>query len=385
MTHYILYIIIILLVITFIIILRNSDQTNTVLSSDNKFYSSALSLNGKYQSITEILSDSTTVWSTFNSKKFNTQSIYDTNIYLFGITNDGSFQIAMSYDSYTVYVYQTGNWTELINTQLPVSVTNYISLSVDASYLTIVGKSNDSIFTSINKGLTWISSNAPRGTWIYNTMTPNGKYQTSFLSVSTTPTIKTGIYMSTDYGMSWKLVLSLRRCNYAYSCISESGKYQVAIIGKYTSLTSPYVYKDDNLLVTPFYNGDRISYGQDIYTSSDYGTTWTKINIPIFIIEGYEATITDWVSVSCSPSGKNVIACSFMGGLYGSDDYGKTWTQIIRGSPSNGTWNSCNYSSNGSLIVTSNDIYVTIPKKNYLFYYILIFILVLIFVILLIK
>ena len=61
--------------------------------------------------------------------------------------------------------------------------------------------------------------------------------------------------------------------------------------------------------------------GGDIYTSSDYGASWTDdtASTP-------EAN-SNWQSITSSSSGQYLAAVDFSGGIYTSSDYGASWTE----------------------------------------------------------
>ena len=78
--------------------------------------------------------------------------------------------------------------------------------------------------------------------------------------------------------------------------------------------------------------------GGGIYTSSDYGSTWSAST----------ASTTTWQSVSVSSSGQYQTAVYFgsgSSGIYTSSDYGSTWTAST-GAPNN-PWQSVSVSSSG--------------------------------------
>ena len=98
--------------------------------------------------------------------------------------------------------------------------------------------------------------------------------------------LTTGVtYDMSSWGASWSVANSGSRA-WAGLGISASGKYQTAV-------------------VNPGF----------IYTSSDYGTTWTPV--------GSSAA---WSEVAVSGSGKYQVAAVTNGNLYTSIDYGVTWT-----------------------------------------------------------
>jgi hypothetical protein len=90
-----------------------------------------------------------------------------------------------------------------------------------------------------------------------------------------------------------------------------------------------------------------VNYGGYIYTSSDYGETWTA-----------KDSSRNWVSISLSFTGQYQSAVVSSGQIYISSDYGDTWTA----KDSNRNWKSISLSSTGqyqSATVSSGQIYVS--------------------------
>ena len=57
-----------------------------------------------------------------------------------------------------------------------------------------------------------------------------------------------------------------------------------------------------------------------IYTSIDYGVTWTQAT---------SDTTRNWLSIAMSSDGKYQTAVVYGGYIYRSTDYGVTWNQIM--------------------------------------------------------
>jgi photosystem II stability/assembly factor-like uncharacterized protein len=114
--------------------------------------------------------------------------------------------------------------------------------------------------------------------------------------------------------------------NWRYMCSSSSGQYLAAAL---------------------FPGG--------IYTSSNYGYTWSKTNAP-------DGSNVAWNAVCCSSSGQYMCACNNSDvGIYISSDYGQTWSlKNILGTNPAESWNAVCISSSGKYITAgANDTYTS--------------------------
>jgi hypothetical protein len=151
----------------------------------------------------------------------------------------------------------------------------------------------------------------------------DGKYQL----YSTT----TGLYLSTDYGVTNSLVLG-SGINYNINAMSYDGKYMIVTdkTNNKVEISSDYGSTwTTKTIISGFPQSVGISkYGQYIsvafqnnyiYYSSDYGSTWNQSNSPQYNWDGYS-------NIIISNDGKTQIASVYSGGVYYSSDYGLTWT-----------------------------------------------------------
>jgi hypothetical protein len=120
-----------------------------------------------------------------------------------------------------------------------------------------------------------------------------------------------GIYTSIDSGSTW-IQTSAPQSNWNSIAISSDGSKQTSLI--------------------------RFEGIPGIYTSSDYGSTWTL---------NTSAPSTNWISVAMSSDGSKQTAINLGRGIYTSSDYGSTWT-LNTSAPSLVTWISVAISSDGS-------------------------------------
>ena len=171
-------------------------------------------------------------------------------------------------------------------------------MSSSGQYRTNIGGLVISI--SNDYGKTWSSlSSPPPQDWSYNASSASGQYQLAsyFASSFDAPN---GIYISSDYGETWSKTTA--PYTYSWSCVamSATGQYQVAIA--------------------------RMSYTY-IYLSDDYGQTWNPTGEDIRDPTN-EETVFEWLSIAMTANGQYMYAINILGSLYGSSDYGHTWSLI---------------------------------------------------------
>ena len=84
-----------------------------------------------------------------------------------------------------------------------------------------------------------------------------------------------------------------------------------------------------------------VIYGGGIYTSSNFGGTWTPST------SGLPASGL-WYSITSSSDGTKLAAVIYGGGIYTSSNSGGTWTPATSGLPASGLWYSITSSSDGT-------------------------------------
>ena len=187
----------------------------------------------------------------------------------------------------------------------------------------------------------------------------NGQYISATGLISTTGSTgaSSGIYTSSNYGVTWTKSSSL------YSqcvCMSTNGQIQYAINSSGTAQlnkSSDYgatwsVLSNSPNVPTWFYiccdnSGQNVyactASSGSIYKSADAGATWSTTSAP---------TATNWFSMCCDAYGQNVFAIVTNGsgassGVYKSSNYGSTWTQI---NSTARVWNICCCDKTGSYL-----------------------------------
>eukprot|EP01032_Pedospumella_encystans_P017737 gene17737-20207_t len=165
----------------------------------------------------------------------------------------------------------------------------------DSSNLTY--NNNEALGTSVNAvdflGGTWIECDQYQGMdWFDIAISSSGKNQTAVDS-------KTGLYHSTDYGVSW----------YKSSAPDFTGKVNQYYQAVAVSGTGQYI--------------SAVVIGGPLYISSDYGVTWTNVTT-LYAADHVPATAM-WNDVTVSQDGKYMGAVILGGHTYVSRNYGLNW------------------------------------------------------------
>jgi hypothetical protein len=230
---------------------------------------------------------------------------------------------------------QVGSWTD--TNQQATAVWQGITMSQTGQIQAAIGinrSGSGNIYLSTNYGQpgTWNPVtqliNTTNG-WQTISMSSTGQYITAIQASSISSGQKGNIWVSSDYGSTWSSNYSI--FNYTQTvngflnlgtadfnktvCVSSSGQYQTALgLAPTSDLTS----------------------NANIWTSSDYGLTWSDTGYRAPAISGASSILT---SISMTGSGLNQVV-SYVGGntgasqpsttVYGnilvSSNYGASWT-----------------------------------------------------------
>ena len=197
---------------------------------------------------------------------------------------------------------------------------------------------NIDTFNFGNFGNFWVDTAASLGkkNWLSISISSLGQYQSAIEETG-------GIYISDDYGITWRKIYQMPP-NYSNSiAINETGQYQTASNGLQIFISANYgltwreVYSlgANKIYVSISLNGKYqavLSPGDSLYSSSDFGNTWTRFN---------DANSDLYNSISSFPMGG--ISLSFTGqyqsiaseDIYVSNDYGATWIGVNKNAPFN--------------------------------------------------
>ena len=128
------------------------------------------------------------------------------------------------------------------------------------------------------------------------------------------PNQERGVYKTTDGGKTWKRVLFSDEQSGAADLIMEPGNPQVLYASTWTVIRTPHSLESGGS-------------GSALWKSTDGGETWKKLNKN----EGFpNSSITGIIGVTVSKSNPDrvyAIVENEDGGLYMSEDAGKTWTK----------------------------------------------------------
>ncbi len=137
------------------------------------------------------------------------------------------------------------------------------------------------------------------------------------------------LYSSSDFGATWKaLDPTLSKNNRdLFSSIQAfpTGSMAISFTGQYQSIAC-----------------------ENIWLSSDYGTSWTIATLPDPTGDGSDFNDRNWDGISISSDGKIQSATDSGGYIYISHDYGNTWTTADTSSTGNKTWQSISISASAN-------------------------------------
>jgi photosystem II stability/assembly factor-like uncharacterized protein len=209
---------------------------------------------------------------------------------------------------------------------------------------TLLAAASQRVYTSTNSGATWVSNNVPEpGQQLINGSLAISADGTKLIACGTYGTI----YISTNSGAAWNEPNGAAGVRVAAS--ADGNKLVVAGgYGLYTSTNSgatwtkiqtsvPVAY---SLSIASSADGTKLvaaSHSGGIYASTNSGVTWTQTDAPV----------TNWYSIACSADGNKLVAAG-TGLLCLSTNAGVTWTQAdVPGY----NWISVASSTNGSRLV----------------------------------
>jgi photosystem II stability/assembly factor-like uncharacterized protein len=283
------------------------------------------------------------------------------------MTTNGQRQIAMNIEGNKVMIYESNdngnNWnfkksisnnaiTENydVNGNENTDVVNCVSANGKYQSLCI---GNVGIYKSKDYGTTWDKTDAGTSYWMNISMSASGQYQSAVAP-------NYGIYCSRDFGETWAksntwaesqsdIVSKTPKAIH----VSASGQYQTVVnnnksiyISNNFGLTWKYrknldsnTDADVNPAYEAIFNSVSMSssgqyqtvaiYGYSIYSSLDYGETWTKSTIVP------SETLFGWNRLAITSDGRYQFAVAnedtdmnIEGGVFYSSNYGQNWVKI---------------------------------------------------------
>jgi hypothetical protein len=207
-----------------------------------------------------------------------------------------------------------------------------IASSVSGLKMVASASGGGGIYTSTDAGQTWNSASS--------TYSPVSVASSASGAQLVGVVLNGGIVISTNYGSTWNLVASSG--NYSWQSVASSydGTKLVAVMnGGSSSLAGEIFYSANSggnwypatgepsgttvawFSVASSASGSNMAavyYGNKIYTSSNYGVSWTEQN---------SSPTENWTAIASSSDGTKLAAAVINGGIYTSSNGGSTWTQ----------------------------------------------------------
>ena len=172
------------------------------------------------------------------------------------------------------------------------------------------------VFKSVDAGKTWTFSGLPNSRHIPRiVIDPNNNniVYAAVLGNLYKPTEDRGIYKSIDVGTTWKKVLYANDLSGAFEIVLDPNNSRVLYASTWRVQRTPSSLSS---------GGD----GSDLWKSIDSGESWTKITKN----SGFPTGIIGVIGVTVSPVNSErvwaIVENQDKGGVYRSDDGGKSWT-----------------------------------------------------------
>ena len=338
--------------------------TEVIASTHKNWYSISVSSTGKYQSAVVRIDGNIYTSDDFGVTWTPRLGPGGQNWYSISVSSTGQYQSAAPYGG---YIWRSDTYGTTWTSPTAASGQYWVSISLSSTgqYQSAVAYGGY-IWRSDDYGATWASVTAPgTASWQSISLSSTGQYQSAVING-----IIGNIYFSSDYGVTWTPITVLGGLDWRSISVSSTGQYQRAVAnGEYIYFSRDYgftwstlasYYKDPPTVVTAttmsastnvvrqWYSVSLSSTGQYqsaaidmdyIYTSSDYGVTWTPRTAPGPL---------RWMCISLSSTGQYQtagIGTGTGGYIRTSSDYGATWASVT--APGNNYWSSVSLSSTG--------------------------------------
>lgn len=259
------------------------------------------------------------------------------------ISTTGRYQTAIT-DTGDIYISDDYGSTRTVSFNIGVSSSNSISISFTGQYQT--ASNGTQIYVSSDYGSTWTNTFSSGTSNIFVSICLTGKYQTIVSSGDT-------VYTSNNYGITWR-PLDINSELYATIPDSQNNVYQsvetfptagvaLSYNGLYQTVVAEYIYRSqdfgqtwtnvsntnyltENNWISVAMSSDgkyqtALESGGDVFTSTDYGVTWTLLNDDRLLDK-------EWISASSSATGQYQTIVQQSGLVYCTFDYGDTWAQV---------------------------------------------------------
>ena len=251
-------------------------------------------------------------------------------------SSDGSF-LAATADVNSIYISTDSgiNWNQ---TSSGTNDWTGIACSSTGQYI-VATTLDEKLYVSANNGSSW-SNAADERFWSGCTVDSTGKYMAAISNsrpYTTTANLGDYVYTSDNFGVTWTAQLNSGLRNWTSITSDSSGQYLAA--------TSQDDYSNPSAIF------------DYIYTSDDYGYTWTQRTASGSRI---------WSCIASSSDGSKLVASAMFDGVYISTDYGATWSKTnTNDNQSDDEWSYVTSSSDGTIFLASTGNSV---EKGFIYY-----------------
>ena len=213
---------------------------------------------------------------------------------------------------------QTIKYADLISNGKDIAKNDPNVIYVGGGEVTIRGNvsSGYGVFKSVDAGKTWTFSGLPNSRHIPRiVIDPNNNdiVYAAVLGNLYKPTVDRGVYKSVDGGTTWKKVLYANDLSGAFEIVLDPNNSRVLYASTWRVQRTP----------SSLSSGGE---GSDLWKSIDSGESWTKITTN----SGFPTGIIGVIGVTVSPVNSErvwaIVENQDKGGVYRSDDGGKSWT-----------------------------------------------------------
>lgn len=257
-------------------------------------------------------------------------------------------------------------WTS--GSGIPTNSSTWVALASSADGVVVVAAMpGGKIYYSSNSAATWLASNSPNLNWRRITASADGMKMIA--SASNNGGSAYFIYRSVDSGATWTVGAQDSDVEWLGVASNSDGTKLAAVARNgcpITSVNSGATWIARNLSFTSCGTASLAHLSSDetgqylaattnnstgIYTSSDFGVTWTR---------GVVTGNPSWNNIASSADGLKLVANSSDKGVFTSNDRGASWVKRLPNSLINAYWGLASDPSGNNLVVgTTAELYAS--------------------------